>query len=304
MSELRKFIFLLTILFFSNNILSQDNNWKDYFPLKVGNTWYYRTWYFPYPMVGTYHKEYIDKDTLINGIKYYKLVKRFNNYEWLRIDSANGNFLAYSPGNGCGSYSNDKIIDSLASRINDQIYCLYQSFFTRRCSDTGTISIFNITTEKKGFGRDGLIIGGVTYAKNFGVMKSCMGEPPPCEVFTDLIGCRINGIVYGDTNLVNIEQISSEIPNGFFLYQNFPNPFNPTTKINFDITSNVKGETSKVKLVVYNAIGKEISTLVNQQLSAGSYSVEFDASNYPSGIYYYRLEAGDFSEVRKMILVK
>jgi hypothetical protein len=297
---MKKIIFILAILSFClNNTNSQENEWASYFPLKVGNTWYYRTWYFPFPMIGSYHKEYIDKDSLINGIKYYKLIKNLNNYEWLRIDSVKGNLLVYSPGSGCGSYSNDKIIDSLASSLNDQINCLYNFYFTRRCNGIGTTVIFNDSVRYKSFSRDGLFVGGMTYAKNFGVIKSCSGEPPPCQVFTDLIGCRIDGIVYGDTNLVNIEQTSSEVPNGFFLYQNYPNPFNPVTNLEFGIS-----DLGFVELKVYDINGRQVAILVNEKLSPGNYKIRFDGSNYPSGIYYYKLEAGDFSEVRKMILLK
>lgn len=98
---------------------------------------------------------------------------------------------------------------------------------------------------------------------------------------------------------------SNDIPASYSLSQNFPNPFNPVTSINFDIP-----KTSFVNLVVLDALGREISQLVNQQLSPGSYKYEWDASSYPSGIYFYRLEAGDPSttlretETKKMVLIK
>jgi len=104
--------------------------------------------------------------------------------------------------------------------------------------------------------------------------------------------------------IVGIGNNTSTIPESFRLYQNYPNPFNPVTKILFDIPSDVKRQTSNVKLIVYDIMGKEISTLVNQQLNEGSYNVDFNGANYPSGNYFYKLEAGDFSEVKKMILLK
>ncbi len=110
--------------------------------------------------------------------------------------------------------------------------------------------------------------------------------------------------------LVSIKPISNEIPSQFSLSQNYPNPFNPATKINFDIPRDARRETRDVKLIVYDALGKEVATLVNQKLSQGSYEVEFNGANFPSGIYYYKLiidsfgEAGSFSEVKKMILLK
>lgn len=83
------------------------------------------------------------------------------------------------------------------------------------------------------------------------------------------------------------------------LEQNYPNPFNPITTINYSLPNS-----SFVKLVVYNSIGQEIADLVNETIAAGNHSVEFDASNLPSGIYFYRLQAGEFVQTRKMILLK
>jgi hypothetical protein len=99
--------------------------------------------------------------------------------------------------------------------------------------------------------------------------------------------------------LVGISNNSNEIPDGFYLNQNYPNPFNPKTIINFQLSI-----FNYVTLKVFDALGRQVATLVNEKLSLGSYDVEFNGANYPSGIYYYKLEAGDFSEVKKMILLK
>jgi len=90
----------------------------------------------------------------------------------------------------------------------------------------------------------------------------------------------------------------------FSLGQNYPNPFNPVTKIRFDIPSNEKRETSNVKLVIYDLLGREIATLVNGRYKPGTYEVNWDAANYPSGIYFYTLTSGNFSDTKKMILLK
>jgi subtilisin family serine protease len=91
----------------------------------------------------------------------------------------------------------------------------------------------------------------------------------------------------------------TEIPAEFLLEQNFPNPFNPSTSIKFDIA-----EQSLVKIVVYDAIGREMGTLVNNDLSPGKYSVDWNASAFPSGVYFYRINAGQYTAIRKMMLVK
>ena len=103
---------------------------------------------------------------------------------------------------------------------------------------------------------------------------------------------------YIDT-ITSINSVSSSVPDKFRLEQNYPNPFNPSTQLEFGIS-----DLGFVSLRVFNALGKEVAVLVNETLSPGSYKTEFNGANYPSGIYYYKLEAGNFSEVRKMILLK
>ena len=102
---------------------------------------------------------------------------------------------------------------------------------------------------------------------------------------------------YGLTN--NLKSNSNEIPSKYYLTQNFPNPFNPTTSIKFDIP-----KSSYVRLIVYDILGKEAATLVNEKLIAGSYEVDWIASNYHSGVYFYKIKSGDYVNVKKMLLVK
>jgi hypothetical protein len=89
------------------------------------------------------------------------------------------------------------------------------------------------------------------------------------------------------------------IPEKYSLAQNYPNPFNPATTISYQVPS-----VSNVRLIVYDVLGKEIATLVNEQKSPGKYSVAFNASRFSSGMYFYKLSAGSFTETRKMILTK
>src|SRR5690606_11422811 len=98
---------------------------------------------------------------------------------------------------------------------------------------------------------------------------------------------------------VGIQNISSEIPNGFSLEQNYPNPFNPVTNIKFSIP-----ESGIVKLKVYDILGKEMAVLVNKQLTAGTYQTDFNGSDFASGVYFYKLETEGFTEIKKMMLVK
>ncbi len=123
-----------------------------------------------------------------------------------------------------------------------------------------------------------------------------------------------DGMIMKTTNGGNVfvNSITNNIPDKFSLYQNYPNPFNPTTKIKFDIGDfplrrGVGGMTS---LKIYDLIGKEIATLVNEQLNPGTYEVTFDArqpglgSNLPSGVYFYQLRTDNFLQTKKLILLK
>ncbi len=99
--------------------------------------------------------------------------------------------------------------------------------------------------------------------------------------------------------LTGIQITGGEIPKNYSLSQNYPNPFNPVTNINFSIPS-----AGNVKIAVYDMLGREVSVLVNENLQAGSYKYDFDASGLSSGTYFYKINAGDFTDVKKMILVK
>jgi len=112
------------------------------------------------------------------------------------------------------------------------------------------------------------------------------------------------GISRTDLVEVGIHPVSGEIPEMFSLKQNFPNPFNPSTKIRFEIPSNQNNNKPKVLLGIYDILGREVAVLINEILSPGSYEVNWNASNYASGIYFYKIIASEFSQTNKMILMK
>jgi hypothetical protein len=119
-----------------------------------------------------------------------------------------------------------------------------------------------------------------------------------------------NAILRGVLNYMDIttdvEDISEITPAGFKLYQNYPNPFNPTTIISFTIPSlhlsEVEG--SRVQLKIYDVLGNEVVTLVDEYKPAGMHKVQFTMHNLSSGLYFYHLQAGSFAEVKKMIFLK
>ncbi|MEA1980687.1 MAG: T9SS type A sorting domain-containing protein, partial [candidate division Zixibacteria bacterium] len=106
-----------------------------------------------------------------------------------------------------------------------------------------------------------------------------------------IINIQIATAIDDDSNL--------GLPTEYSLTQNYPNPFNPTTTIEFSLP-----KASNVKLVVYNVLGQKVSSLIDEFMSAGVHSVEFDGKNNPSGIYFYRLEHEKGAETKKMVMIK
>lgn len=112
---------------------------------------------------------------------------------------------------------------------------------------------------------------------------------------------RHNG-VYGDNNLVEVSGQVSSVPKEFKLYQNYPNPFNPSTNIKLDVPAG-NGQVF-VKLSIYDILGREIKNLISANYKPGSYEVQWNAENFPSGIYFYKLSSIDFTETGKMVFIK
>jgi photosystem II stability/assembly factor-like uncharacterized protein len=117
---------------------------------------------------------------------------------------------------------------------------------------------------------------------------------------SDTLGYAVGQGVYKYTREpIGIQQISSELPWQFVLHQNYPNPFNPETNIKFEVP-----KSSFVTIKVYDILGKEVAQLVNEDLNAGIYSLSWDASSNPSGVYFYTIISGGFSQSKKMLVIK
>lgn len=175
---------------------------------------------------------------------------------------------AYSTVIGNGSY-----FDSAAS--------MTFAIASRRVLDNGTMWYFH--------GWNGIGTGAYTSADSSGIDS----------LVTWSLSNPIVEQAIWTTIPIGINNISVEIPKEYALMQNYPNPFNPTTNIRFDLPKN-----SFVTLTVFDMLGREVSVLLNKNLQAGGYVMDFNASELPSGIYFYKLQAGDFTSIKKMTLIK
>jgi hypothetical protein len=119
------------------------------------------------------------------------------------------------------------------------------------------------------------------------------------EYASDIVRSGLALLLTIDDAATNLSTPVDLLISEYTLYQNYPNPFNPSTTIKYSIP-----ELSKVKLTLFNLLGEEVTTLVDEERSAGNYSVEFNASNLPSGVYFYQLMAGEYTSVKKMLLIK
>jgi hypothetical protein len=127
----------------------------------------------------------------------------------------------------------------------------------------------------------------VYYWRVFG--SNVSGNGPWCYAFSFTTETSTTGFVSNNTGL----------PKNFALHNNYPNPFNPTTKLQFELPKN-----SKVQIIVYDITGKEVKTLVNEFRNAGVHEVQFNAGNLSSGFYFCKMQAGEFTSVKKMVLIK
>ncbi len=160
---------------------------------------------------------------------------------------------------------------------------------------------------------DQLAYTDMNYAKmdssSFIILKfRCSDEKPQQGMKRDFV-LIVNGKSfknnwnYDISDSHNVKNQSEDLHYQYKLFDNYPNPFNPRTVIRYNISAG-KNIFKNVKLLIYDALGKEAAVLVNKRQSAGSYSVTFDGSNLPSGIYFYKLQTDDFNAVKKMVLLK
>jgi hypothetical protein len=289
-----KRILLISLIFISNTVFSWDSTLARYLPLEIGNSWSYVL------TVGTSTSIYnvrITGDTVMpNGHKYYK----FTDGSYQRLDSTTMNSHKWN-------YGNDLLFDSLRASLGNGYPSRRFDFTWMNYIDFLNVNYFGTQRLTKRYTYQiSLNFFEYNLVQNIGLCFAYRSGYPSGLIYQyEIRGCVIHGVVYGDTsNPTGLTQISNETPKSFSLSQNYPNPFNPTTKIQFSIPSHSHLERAGVRLIIYDALGHEIQTLVNELLQSGTYEVIFDASNFSSGVYYYKLETESFTQTKKMVLIK
>ena len=307
----RIFTILILLLLFLLPKRSEaiDTNSIKYFPLHVGNVYVYDR---VVSGMGYYNQtiktaEIIAVQSSFGKVYYHSIEFPRCSNDWLRTDSITGSLYTLDSAGSCPNYYYFKSIDSISANVGDTITSCGVNPSGAICSSIQQVNLFGHSYEQISFGYSYYggtvyIQKGWSYCKNIGPtgyqVSVVGGGGFSLETYT-LKGCVINGVVYGDTTMTNIKSISNQKPSDYKLFQNYPNPFNPSTNIKFDIH-----KSSHVTLIIYNILGKELTTLVNEKVNAGSYEVSWDAIGFPSGVYFYKLIADDFIDTKRMLLVK
>lgn len=287
----------------------------EFYPLQIGNKWIYERfdysidWNTGNTIIDTsyFQRRVLGLENKPNGKKYYKIDDydfytklKFENFE--RIDSSTG--LVYRYDSTLDSTDFECIVDDLMAEKGNQINSsrLY-SYYNPIGMIFENEDYFNDwSSYRKRNGFSGGSFGAEYYSltQGFGLDSVFVSLIDAFDAHIDIKGCVIDGVVYGDTTLTDIDGCTEPLlPAHFVLDQNFPNPFNPTTKITWQ--SPVSAHQT---LKVYDMLGNEVATLVDEFRNAGIYEVDFDASKLSSGVYFYQLKAGDFLQTKKMILIK
>jgi hypothetical protein len=302
--KLISFIFLIIFLFAYPFVWSQSQSDSFYLPLAIGNQWIYESEnnYFADTLT------VVDTQS-VDGKLYYAIQQdSYDLYLWFREE----NNKVY-------------IVDTVTIEpflLKAEEYLIYN--FSSDTDDSREVPLTNpnlvcsyageVTLESKN-DTINTIMGDFYNCYRFSRKVLCMDAGIFEEWFTPGIGrvayyemsfFGINRyyLVYTNVNTDVADKSNLNTLNDYKLWQNYPNPFNPTTKIMYSITAVRTSFAKSIQLKVFDILGNEIATLVNEEKSPSNYEVEFDGSNLPSGVYFYRLQAGNFIDIKKFILLK
>ncbi|KAA0237321.1 MAG: T9SS C-terminal target domain-containing protein [Ignavibacteria bacterium CHB3] len=238
-------------------------------------------------------------DTSINGKIYYKLMNEplYWNIDvgLIRQDSLNAKLFIYLP-----EENEEVLYEDFLAQVGDTIWV--DSIEYKILQNEEPFSVWGINTYKRTIDYQ-FRFQEYELVKDIGLYE--LGFSDFFARYTmELKGCIIDEVVYGDTTTVGVDNDETQIVSEFKLEQNYPNPFNPNTVISYQLPV-----TSNVTLKVYDILGNEIATLVNEEKQPGTYEVEFNVGtsrnlSLTSGIYFYQLKAGSFIQTKKMVYLK
>jgi len=290
---------------------SQVDSLESFYPLQIGNLWqYYVKHVFMADTTYEYKISSVLKDTVLGSPSnsYYAVQVAFSGkpfagdtVKYLRYDDSLKSIVEYDNTFGMG----EAVLFKLDAGEND---CWNYFGYNVCCLTIDTASIFGDNKTRKLIATQDYTPPSWSYrlAKDFGPIKIGDDQSWGFIVWTsyDLVYAKINGVEHG----ILAVDYNENIIDNYRLSQNYPNPFNPVTTITYQIP-----QTGFVSLKVYDLLGREIATLVNEEKPAGSYEVQFNSHSgegrsaiggLTSGIYFYQLKAGDYTETKKMILLR
>lgn len=282
-------------------------DYYDWYPLKVGNLWTYENYYYesgiPHQFVGNSCNWVKGTKILPNAKEYFEIIIQLTNgtidTQYIRLDSLNATLYGYSKETG-----KDLLYETLYAEIGDTICYEYNPVWA--CQIVQSEEQFNIwginSIKRNLYPNYSGWVCSHSLVKGIGLSNYGCGDLTGS--YSNLKGCIINGIVYGDTSLTDVNEKVNSIPTEFKLEQNFPNPFNPNTTISWQ-----SPVASWQTIKVYDILGKEVATLVDEYRNAGCYEIEFTVAQLSraemaSGIYFYQLQTGSFVSTKKMLLLK
>jgi len=302
-----KKIYFLLILFF---VLISNTFSKTVFPLEVGTKWYYQGYHYVYVDDITQKKDY-----------YYGIIKEVTGIvndstkeitaKYIYKDSliTKKEFWAFKDGK---FYASDDPLTMYSHYIYDERLerdSCNVIYLDITCVGIINYQIFNFSGYAQSYSRSrfGRYTLNYFYTVTLPQVGIVVKGNKQSSVYTNttvdsayLIGMYTSGLFLGDTTFnITVDTVFPITKYGYSLSQNYPNPFNPTTKIKYQVP-----HTGFVTLKIYDLLGREIATLINEGKPAGSYEVEFDGSGLTSGIYFYKLQAENYTGVKKMVLMK
>ena len=309
------YILLMCVAFINRLSAQASSNYKNVLPLNIGNNWRYDYNYeFSYRLnlagtntteKGTVNYSVLDSINLVDSTKWKIKIS------WNIIVVSYFYSIDFFEGSWDTTYS---VIDSTISDLielnksNHHIYFMNDSSafkvwrFPYKFWDSVEVNRFQIVNDSNystTVGKEwsnGTVPVEMTFQKDTGLVKLYIDYSAVMPLASAYLFCQLQ-----ESEITLVDRISNDNihPTKYLIFQNYPNPFNPSTNINYSIP-----KTSLVTIKIYDILGIEVASLVNEEKAPGRYSVNFNGNKLSSGVYFYRMQAGSFVETKKLLLLK